>query len=358
MKKSVNLLLSLFFFTALLGQEKTSVVNQAYQLRLNGMADSARTVLENHLENDPNCAVCWYELFRTHQHMALSKPQKWADHEKEIESAINNAIKYAPENPYYVFCRGKLQSFQIYIALNSGEESVSEMVDELGKTYQEVVSMDPEYYPVYLSLVEFYYLIPEEMGGSHEKAKDYADQLKKMDPVYYARAEEVLMPEDADYVAFWQNIVSGNPDRYEAQEALGRVYLYEDEVEKARACFEKVIATEPERTDLYLDLARYYLMTAMWGKTSLDSIAPSATIEFDRYLESKPEPYNPIRAWVLNMKAMMYYRTGNEEEGQQYKKESADLDPWHPVALGKPDNQLFCPPEEQKPMVGYFFRPF
>lgn len=358
MKTFTNIVLSILVFSSVLGQDNDQILDRAYQLRLHGMADSARTILDKYLEEAPESAVCWYELARTHQHMALAKPGKWGEHEKAIELAIDQAVTNDPENPYYLYYKGKLQSLQIFKALNSGDENVGELLNELEKTYQKVVSMDGKYFPVNLTLVEFYYLIPEEMGGSLEKAKEYAKNLKEMDPIYHARAEEILMPEDSDYVAFWKKITSEYPERYEAQEALGRVYLHEDDVQSANICFEKVIGSNPERTDLYLDLARYYLMTAMWGKASLDSIAPLAMTEFDRYLKFTPESPNPINAWILNMKAMIYFRTGKEEEGKRFKTKSTELDPWHSLALGKPDNQLFCPPEDQKAMVGYFFRPF
>ena len=57
-------------------QEFDKNVQQAYQLRMNGQADSAKIILEQVLSKDSTNAAAWYELARTKQHMGLGNPRK------------------------------------------------------------------------------------------------------------------------------------------------------------------------------------------------------------------------------------------------------------------------------------------
>ncbi len=58
-----------------------------------------------------------------------------------------------------------------------------------------------------MTLVEFFGGLPAEMGGDPEKAEKYANELEVADVIAGAKAREILMPEDADYVAFWEDII-------------------------------------------------------------------------------------------------------------------------------------------------------
>ena len=106
------------------------------------------------------------------------------------------------------------------------------------------------------------------------------------DVVAGAKAREILMPEDADYVAFWNDIVNRIPDNSDAQQALGRVYLFQENIEKATDCYEKAIDLDQSKNDLYIDLGRYYVMTAMQNPELLDSVAPLIEEQFNKYLTS------------------------------------------------------------------------
>ncbi len=64
------------------------------------------------------------------------------------------------------------------------------------------------------------------------------------------------MPEDADYVAFWKEILAKDPKNADAHQALGRVYLFMEDIEKGTEYYQKAIDIDPSKNVLYLDLGR------------------------------------------------------------------------------------------------------
>ena len=166
------------------------------------------------------------------------------------------------------------------------------------------------------------------------------------------------MPEDADYIEFWKKIEEKQMNNADVQEALGKTYLYKDNVEDAIKSFEKAISLNAIKNILHVDLGRYYLMQAMQNRTLLDSIAPLIENEFEIYLKSQPEPIIPLKAYITGQLAMIKLRTGDKEGGDKLKEKAKAMDPNYSNAFGIPGQILFDPPDEISHAHTYFFRPF
>ncbi len=166
------------------------------------------------------------------------------------------------------------------------------------------------------------------------------------------------MPEDADYEKFWKEIVEKVPENADAHQALGRVYLFMGNFDEASTCYQKAIDLDKSKNDLYLDLGRYYLMTAMQNPAVIDSVAPFIEEQFNKYLESTPEPNKPMQAWTYSKLAMIDRRTGNEEASEKLMGKAEDLDPFYSKAFGKPGKALYSPPDVIVHEQGYFLSPF
>ena len=166
------------------------------------------------------------------------------------------------------------------------------------------------------------------------------------------------MSEDADYVAFWEGIIEEVPENADAQQALGRVYLFNENIDEATKYYQKAIDLDPSKNALYLDLGRYYMMGAMRDPAVLDSVAPMIEEQFNKYLNSTPEPINPMKAWAYGTLAMINHRAGNEELAKKYKGMAKELDPFYSRASAKPDKAKYSPPDVIVHEQGYFLSPF
>jgi len=340
------------------GQKTNDKVYEAYELRVNGHADSAQVLLQQFTNENPENALAWYELCRTTQQLGMANPREIKTAMDEALRYINLAVENDPANAWYLSYKGGIETLHFYMALQMGKENAAEYLEKVEKTYNLVFQLDPTYYENKLTLVEFFGGLPKDMGGDPEKAEKYAGELEQADLIAGAKARELLMPEDADYVALWEDIIETNPENAEALQALGRVYLFEENFDKASICYQKAIDLNPSKNALYLDLGRYHLMVAMQNPALLDSVAPLIDEQFQKYLNSTPEPIKPMKAWVYRKLATINKRTGNTELGEKYINMANELDPFHTPATGKPGKAIYSPPDVVVHDQGYYLSPF
>lgn len=340
------------------GQEKAGIVNQAYDLRITGRADSAMTLLEAYLEKNETDALAWYELSRIHMHMGGSNPGRTGEKLELAGQSIDRAVENDPQNAFYIAQRGRIECLELYLRLQKGDDDASEKLLKIEERYNAAFKIDPEYFELKMTLVELFGGLPADMGGDLSKADKYTLELESADPVWGAKAREILMPEDADYVAFWENIVQKYPDNADALEALARIHLLMGNVQNAKKCYENVLVMEPSRNHVYLTMARYYMMMVMQGTAEIDSVVSLIEDEYTRYLSSEPEPCNPMKAWVKSSLAKVKYHAGDKEAGDRLMTEAQDLDPYFSRAFGTPDISLYVKPGKECRHHVYYFTPF
>ena len=340
------------------GQKADQEVYNAWELRINGHADSAQVLLQQITAENPENAQAWYELCRTNQQLGKSNPREIKESLDEALRCINKAVEVEPTNVLYLSYRGKTETLQFYMGLQMGDENAAAYLEKFEKTFNSVYQMDPSFTEDKLTLVEFFGGLPPNMGGDLEKAEKYAAELEASDVIAGAKAHELLMPEDADYVAFWEEIVDKNPENADALQALGRVYLFMEDIDSGKKYYQEAIDLDPSKNALYLDLGRYYMMGAMRDPAVLDSVAPMIEEQFNRYLNSKPEPIGPMKAWTYSTLSMISRRTGNTETAEKYGVMARELDPFHSFASGKPGKAIYCPPGEIIHDQSYYLSPF
>ena len=356
----VNILIILIFIgiTSCTSQKTNQEVFEAYKLRINGQADSAKVLLTEFTDKNPENALAWFELCRTTEHIGRSNPRKITETLEETLLHINKAIDLNPENAKYLSYKGKIQTLQFYMALQSGNENTSEYLPKIEETYTSVLELDPSYYENKLTLVEFFGGLPAKMGGDIEKAEKYALELEQQDMISGAKAREILMPEDADYEVYWKEIIKKAPENADAHQALGRVYLFLNEFDKANIQYQKAIDIDPNNNILYLDLGKYFVMMAMQKQAPMDSVVSLAEEQFNKFLNFSPEPLNPMKAWTYATLAMLHRRTGNKDLSEKYLKKAKSLDPYFSPSFGKPSRILYSPPEDIVHYQSYYFSPF
>ena len=358
MSLSVAVACMSFVFSSCTSQALDKTVQQAYELRMNGKADSAKVLLEQAIAEDSTNAAAWYELARTKHHIGLGNPRILFTRLDDLQQTIEHAVENDPDNVIYSFYKGYICFTRAYFSLKTKQPDVKEKVEETISAYESVLSLKPDYYEAKLFLVELFKMLPSDMGGDSVKAEKYTRELEKADVVFGAKAREIVMPEEANYIEFWQKIEEKQIDNADVHEALGRVYLYNENIEEATKYFKKAIILNAKKNILYVDLGRYYMMQAMQNPAKLDSLAPQIKNAFETYLKSQPEPINPLKAFVIGNLARIKFHTGDKENGNKLNKEAMTLDPNYSKAFGTPSQILFDRPDEISRVHVYFFRPF
>jgi len=339
-------------------QEFDKNVLQAFELRMNGQADSAKVILEQVLSKDSTNAAAWYELARTKQHMGLNNPRELISGMAVIQQTVQKAVENDPDNVIYQFYLANIRFTNFYIALKMGKDEAKTGLIKVVECFKSVLTLDPDYHQAKLFLIELYAKLPAEMGGDISVAEKYTKELEVADIDIKSKAKEMVLPDDSSRVGYWQSIISIQQPNAEVYEALGKAYLAENDQISALKYFEKAIKLDANKNYLYMDLGRKNIMQAMRNPDKLDSLAILIENAFNTYISSQPEPINSFKAFALSKIAMVKFRTGNKEHGKSLIEQAMVLDPYYSKAFGTPPQILFDPPNEISHDHNYFFRPF
>ena len=334
---------------------------EAYELRMQGKVDEAKSLLEDAIAENPNNADAHYELARVQLHMALGSFGGGGDLNSMIDDAqksIEKAVEFDAQNARNTFFAGHIYFFQTYLSFMMGTEPNEKLAKATG-AFETALKLKPEYHQAALYLVELYSQFPEESGGDRTKAEDYAKKLDEMDNVFGAKARSILLPDDEYKVEYWQKVLQTHNDNSDILEELGKAYLGDDNIDNAVLCFEKAIQIDPEKAYLFLDLSIYYTFQAMGSrddKDLLQSNIDNGDAAVAKYIESRP--VHPMQAYAIGVRSKYKSFSGQKEEAQALFNEAKSLDPYFSKATGAPHPDLFASPGKISQNHRYLMRPF
>jgi len=345
-------------FVSCAAQPFDKKVQQAYELRMNGQADSAKVILKQVLSKDSTNAAAWYELARLKHHMGLNSPRDLIDGMAVIQQTVQRAVDNDPDNVIYQFYLANIRFTNLYIALKMEKDEAKTNLTKVVECFNSVLALEPDCHQAKLSLIELYAKLPTEMGGDMSVAEKYAQEFEAADIALKSKAKELVLPNDSSRVGFWQPIISLHQPNAEVFEALGKAYLAENDQINALKYFEKAIKLDANKNYLYMDLGRKNIMQVMRNPDKLDSLSIQIINTFETYLNSQPEPINPLKAFALSKMAMVKFRTGNQDEGKKLSLRAKEYDVYYSKAFAIPSQILFDPPDKISRTYNYFFRPF
>lgn len=331
-------------------------VQKAFELRMSGKVDQAKTLLEELLAKDSTNAMAHFEMARLKHYMLLGGGQN--DFNEFIIEA-GKAVTYAPENVTFAYYYALVTFFKAYMGMEMQQGgNVKADVADACKNFEKVFSLKPDYYEAMMYLVEFYGLLPADMGGDSLKAAGYASQLAGKDKYFGAKAKAALLPEGTDMVKFWEPFMAADPKNANYLTETGKAYIYADDIGNAEKYFDKALKSDPSRTTLILDLARYHIYKVMQNMEAAKTELPIAKTYLEKYLNGKPEPVVPLKAYAKGLESLTERFTGNQDAANKLADEATALDPYFSRAAGIPSLLLFDPPDQISHQYFSFFKPF
>lgn len=351
-----SLVFILFMVMSSCGQDTPAdEARTAYELRINGSVDEAESLLSQAVENNPEDALAYYELSRTLYHIGLGKGREISSYIDRARQAIDRAVEIEPENVGFNCFSARIGFLKAYLAMRGDEEKARESISILCAQYERILSLKPDFHKIELFLVEVYGTLPEKLGGDREKARQYADRLKESDTIWGAKAEAVLLPEDADLVEFWENIVRDNENNPMALEELGKQCLFAGKIDEAEKFLEATFTLDPQKSYILLDLARHHFYSGIYDESKRETAMPLAVELLDRYLETGP--IRPLKAYATGLKGALK-SASSKEEAERLFDEASNLDPYYPKASGVPTMDLYVQLNELALDHRYLFRPY
>lgn len=347
--------LGILFACTSVGSNPDKEVVKAYDLRMGGKVDDAKRLLENILQEDSSNAMAHFEMARLNHYMLVGGGRVKLD---DVSRSIGLAVENDPDNVIYAYYNANVSFLEAYMEMQMGQGEVKEKVTEACEEFERALSLKPDYHEALLTLVEIYGLLPPKKGGDRSKALFYADKLAGMDSYFGAKAKSILASDDTDFMKYWEDLLEKDKDNPKLLTEAGIASLYAEDPGKAESYFEQSIKLDPTNNIMILNLARYHMYMVMQDQEQAAVELPLAKKYAARYLESKPEPIIPLRAYALGLLSLFDRFLENPEEAEKRMEEAKSLDPYYSKATGLPSMILFVPPDEICHEYSSFFRPF
>ncbi len=346
MKKLICLLIpmSLIFVSCIFaGMDPDKKAEAAYWLRMNGKVDAAKGLLDSILSDDSTFAIAYYEKARLNHYLLIGGGQVSIS---DILTPASKAVQYDPSNVTYAYYKALITFFNAFFAMETGQGDIKPHVENACREFEKVLAMKPDYCEAMLYLVEFYGLLPGDMGGDSAKAASWADKLATLDGYFGAKAKAVLSKEGTDLVKYWEDLLALNGKQPNYLMEAGKACLFAGNPEKAEEYFNEAIQSDQEKNILILDLARYHIMKVMQNQEVAATELPLAKTYIEKYLNTKPEPIVPLKAYATGWLGQIEMFRGNQAEAEKRIGEAKALDPYFSRASGIPTLLLFDPPDQ------------
>ncbi len=219
---------------------------------------------------------------------------KW---DEAIEIYRELTLMY-PKNAEYFFRYGgvlakKAQQSNTFLALT--------LLSRIKNSFKMALKLDPGHISAHWAMIDLYVSLPGIVGGSTSKAFDYALELRKLEPL----------------------------DGYLA---LGYVYEYDDEAEKAKAHYLKALAILNELEKLERNQLNYQI-----GKICSDyGLHLDKGIEhLNAYIENYTVLDGVPLEWAYLRLAKIYRKKLNKDRALAWINKSLSLNPGLPPALAE-----------------------
>ena len=337
------------------GNSTDEKLQKAYQFRLEGKVQKSLALLEELTANNDSDPRVWFELARTRHHYGLGHPADLLGGIDTLQGMVDKTLELDPQNVIYAFYRAYIYNLKSYLGMVQNSPQVPELLHATCDAYEQVLKLKPDYYEAELNLVELF-SIPAEMGGDSSRAEMHARNLEAEDPIWGAKAREILLSRDSNRVAFWESKLAENPGQSAIEEQLGKAYLYHGEDSLGMAYLDRAFADDTSRKTILLDQARYYLLSVQHDTVKAKELLPKAEYSLDRFLGV--ESRAPFLAFANYTLGWLKSLQGDNSSADSLLQVASTLDDSYSRAFGIPPDLLFTAPTEIAHYHSYFFRPF
>lgn len=173
--------------------------------------------------------------------------------------------------------------------------------------YEKAVALDPANLDARGDLIQYYLLAPGFLGGSVEKAKEQAAEIRKRDAIRGVEASVTIHLNQKDFAAAareTKEAIQRTPSEPRLRLLLAGIYLSQESWEPSFEALEALLKTDPGNRIALYQIGR---VGALSGKR-LDRAEES----LKRYLEKPPVPDEPPLANAHFRLGMVYEKKGNK----------------------------------------------
>jgi len=198
------------------------------------------------------------------------------------------------------------------------------LAKKVKKEFEKSVELDPNNIDARFELMLYYLMAPGLMGGSKQKAREQAEEIKKRDAQQGHQALGLVYEFEKKYDQAEKEYLAGikeDPGNPAPYYRLGYFYGRIKKYDKAFETFERILEIDPEEMNAYYQIGR---MGALSGQ-NLDRAEECLR----KYLQSKPKEGSPSLAWAHYRLGMVYEKKGKKQLAKIEYEAALRLDPDH-----------------------------
>jgi tetratricopeptide (TPR) repeat protein len=240
------------------------------------------------------------------------------EHEKAVD-LLEKAIKLEPNNAQHHYYLGAAYG---EMAQSAGMLKQASLAKKTKAEFERAVQLDPNFLDARMGLVDYYSIAPGFMGGSMDKAREQAAEIKKRDLLQGARAfariharEKKIDLARKEYV----DAVRAMPNSAKAHYFLGAFLLSEKNFAGGLHEIEMALKLDPNFMPGYYRLGHYSAMAEKDYARGEEALR--------KYLTYKPADNEPSHANAWYFLGMIYEKQGRKADAKKAFVQAQKLAP-------------------------------
>ncbi len=241
------------------------------------------------------------------------------DEAKEAARWFDLAVKAEPANAIYHLWLGRAYGTQ---ARRANKLSQLGLARKTKSAFERASTLDPENVDVRMNLVDYYLEAPGIVGGSVEKAKLQAEEIRKRNAYRSAQVDAQIAEHKKDLPAAersFQAATRAQPDSVGARFALGNFYARTEKYELAFDTFEAILVSKPGDPDAL------YLIGRTGAVSGLHLARAEAALA--EYLALPPRSNGPPPAGAHWRLGMIHEKAGKKDLARAEYQRALAIDP-------------------------------
>jgi len=238
---------------------------------------------------------------------------------------FEQAVKMNPKSAVYYDWLGRAYGTQ---AQHASKFRLPFLAKKTKNTWETALALDPENLDVRDDLITYYTRAPGFLGGSKEKAREMALEIKKRNPYRGSMADANLCAAVRDTTCVERELlqmVASYPDSPTVHASLAVFYANQNQFAKAFAVLDKRLRTKPNELTTLYQVGR----TAALSGQNLDRGEQA----LKTYLASPTPERGPAPAGVHYRLGMIYEKKGAKDLAREEYRTTLQLNPKHEDAL-------------------------
>lgn len=287
-----------------------AAVEEGVRLFRQGKYDEARAALTPDATAQPPNPTAVFYMGR----VALGR-----DDPKEAVRWFEAAVGLDAQSSIYHMWLGRAFGTQ---AQRAGKLSQIGLAKKTKAEFERAVALDPGNLDARNDLVQYYLQAPGIVGGSTEKAREQAAEIKRRDPLRGSLAEAAIATDRKDWDGAeraYRSAAAAFPESLNVRHALGQFFVRGEKYDQAFAVFDSILLLRPGDAIALYQIGRTGAISGQRLERAEQALR--------QYLEAPPPENAPRRAGAHWRLGMICEKRGKKEQAAEEYRESLALDP-------------------------------